>query len=199
MSVADISIEMKFQRQWIAGAIGIAIVGVLGAIPARLAIAYSRSPRPEAILVLGGDPKREVAAAQLARHYPKLNIWVSSGASPGTAKAIFSEAGVSPQQLHLDYRAVDTVTNFTTLVSDFKRRDIQHVFVVTSDFHMTRAKAIATVVLGSQGIAFTPVSVASGGSREAPIRVWRDIGRSVLWIFTGRTGSSIGERLKDER
>ncbi|WP_225913905.1 YdcF family protein [Leptolyngbya ohadii] len=168
-------------------------------IPVRLSIAAHQAPRPQAILVLGGDPRREEAAAQLAHHYPDLEVWVSTGEVRQRSETIFRNAGIADDRVHLDYRAVDTVTNFTTLVADFKRRNIQHVFVVTSDFHMTRAKAIATVVLGSQGIAFTPVSVSSDRSREAPVRVWRDIGRSVMWIFTGRTGSSIGERLKDDQ
>lgn len=169
--------------------LGLAIVGV-SFIPVRLAIAQAQFPQPDAILVLGGNPQREAAAAQLAAAYPTLDIWVSSGELPQDAKAIFTAAGVSTQRLHLDYRATDTVTNFTTLVAELKRQRIQHVFVVTSDFHMPRAQAIATVVLGSHGIAFTPITVETDQPPEPMIQIARDMGRSMVWLLTGRTGAS---------
>ncbi|WP_225931432.1 YdcF family protein [Leptolyngbya sp. 7M] len=174
------------------------MVGIFGMIPARLAIAYFHSPHPEAILVLGGNPDREAAAAQLANQYPELDIWVSSGELPQNARAIFATAGISMQRLHLDYRATDTVTNFTTLVPKLKQNQIQHIFLVTSDFHMPRAQAIATVVLGSQGIAFTSVPVPSDNPPEAKLRIARDVGRSVLWLATGRTGATIGSCIDSE-
>nr|RNJ65359.1 MAG: YdcF family protein [Leptolyngbya sp. IPPAS B-1204] len=189
---------MKLQHKWIVAVLGLAMVGIFGMIPARLAIAYFQSPHPEAILVLGGNPYREATAAQLASQYPELDIWVSSGELPKNAKAIFATAGVSIQRLHLDYRATDTVTNFTTLVPELKQHQIQHVFLVTSDFHMPRAQAIATVVLGSQGIAFTSVPVPSDDPPEAKHRILRDLGRSLLWIVTGRTGASIGSCIDSE-
>ncbi|MBF2047947.1 MAG: YdcF family protein [Elainella sp. C42_A2020_010] len=146
-------------------------------------------------LVLGGGTGREEAAAQLAQHYPSLMIWVSSGRSPQDIYAIFQSASVSTTRLHLDYRATDTVTNFTTLVPELKQHQIQHVFLVTSDFHMPRAQAIATVVLGSQGIAFTPVAVGTTEPREPVIQIARDVCRSIVWLLTGRTGASLRQQL----
>jgi hypothetical protein len=86
---------------------------------------------------------------------------------------------------------VDTVTNFTTLVADFKRRDIHHIYLITSEFHMPRAKAIAYFVLGSRGIAFTSVTVPSKKPPESWLHVLRDSSRAVVWIITGRTGASL--------
>ncbi|NEQ26943.1 MAG: YdcF family protein, partial [Microcoleus sp. SIO2G3] len=86
-------------------------------------------------------------------------------------------------------------TNFTSLVKDFKTQNIQHLYLITSDFHMLRAKAIATLVLGSQGITFTPISIPSNDPQESLVRILRDSGRSVLWIFTGRTGASLSPRV----
>lgn len=166
---------------------------LLSIIPVRLAVAYTQSPQPQAIFVLGGEPDREATAAQLARYYPALEIWVSSGQLPQQAYATLSAAQIQPQRLHPDYRATDTVTNFTTLVAEFKQRRIQHLFLVTSDFHMPRAVAIATVVLGSRGIAFTPVAVPSDRPPESKLRITRDVGRSILWVFTGKTGASLGQ------
>lgn len=164
----------------------------LGYIPARLAIAQQQSPSPELILVLGGSSDREVLAAQLAHNNPELKIWVSSGSS--SAAQIFQQSGISASRLHLDQRATDTVTNFTTVVNDLKQRGIQHVYVLTSDYHMPRATAIATVVLGSQGITFTPIEVSGVDRQESKLRVLRDVGRSTIWLMTGRTGASLRYR-----
>jgi uncharacterized SAM-binding protein YcdF (DUF218 family) len=99
--------------------------------------------------------------------------------------------------LHLDGRATDTVTNFTTLVEDFVRQKLQHIYLITSDYHMKRARAIASIVLGSHGIAVTPVEVPSQGDKsESLVRVLRDCGRSVVWILTKRTGASFNPHVE---
>lgn len=164
----------------------------LGYFPIRLAIAQQKAPDPEAILILGGGADREEFAAHIARGYPQLNIWVSSGSSE--AGKIFREAGIPSSRLRFDCRATDTVTNFTTMVNDFKQLGIQHVYVITSDFHISRATAIATIVLGSQGITFTPVAVPGDRPPESKLRVARDVGRSLVWLTTGRTGASFKQR-----
>ncbi|AFY30855.1 YdcF family protein [Calothrix sp. PCC 7507] len=176
-----------------------AIVGFIfvlfSIIPIRIAIASLQAPFPQAFLVLGGDPKREEYAAELANYYPTLDIWVSSGFPPEKAHAIFKSANIPSSRVHLDYRATDTVTNFTTLVGDLQQRGIQHVYLITSDIHMPRAKAIATLILGSRGITFTPVRVPSSEPEESLLRIVRDSGRSLLWIVSGRTGVSFNPRV----
>ncbi|GAB4171717.1 MAG: YdcF family protein [Coleofasciculaceae cyanobacterium] len=170
---------------------------LLSIIPVRLAIASYQAPNPQAILTLGGSPDREEFTAQFAQYYPSLDIWVSSGIAPEKARAVFRLSGIPDSRVHLDYRAVDTVTNFTSLVADFKRLHIQHVFLITSDFHMPRSQAIATIVFGSQGITFTPVSIPSQTSvePESQLHILRDVGRSLLWLVTGRTGASLNPKL----
>ncbi|MBD2254502.1 YdcF family protein [Nostoc parmelioides] len=181
---------MKIQKYCRLGIMSFILV-ILLIIPVRLAIAYHQSPQPQAILTLGAWIDREEMAAQIASLYPSLKVWVSSGTPPQLVRPIFQAAGVSDSRLYLDYRAVDTVTNFTTLISDFKQHGIQHLFLITSDFHMPRAKAIATLILGSQGIAFTPISVSSDQfKQETIVPIIRDIARSLLWIFTSHTGAS---------
>jgi uncharacterized SAM-binding protein YcdF (DUF218 family) len=164
----------------------------IGYLPTRLAIARQQSPTPEMILILGGSPDREEYTVELARKYPSLKIWVSAG-SPHAAQ-IFQAAGIPQSRVYFDTRATDTVTNFTTVAPDFKQRGIQHVYVVTSDYHMSRAEAIATVVFGSQGITFTPLKVSGEHRQESKLRVARDVGRSILWLMTGRTGASFRYR-----
>ncbi|GAB4547812.1 MAG: hypothetical protein Tsb0014_42550 [Pleurocapsa sp.] len=157
------------------------------------AIARYQQPIPQAILTLGGGIDREEFTAQLALSHPSLPIWVSTGSPPQMAREVFKKAGILDREFYLDRRATDTVTNFTTLVADFKKRNFQHIYLITSDFHMPRAKAIAFVVLGSQGITFTPVSVPSEYSSEPTIKTIRDIGRSLMWILIGRTGSTFND------
>ncbi|NJN48671.1 MAG: YdcF family protein [Alkalinema sp. RL_2_19] len=110
-----------------------------------------------------------------------LGSWASS--------EIFQTANVDFRRVHQDRVATDTVTNFTTIVDRLEKQQIQHVYLVTSDFHMPRAEAIATLVLGSRGIRYTAVSVPSQQPSESPLRLLRDVLRSVVWIFTEETGA----------
>lgn len=148
---------------------------------------------PEAVLVLGGATEREVFAAQFAKQYPDLPVWVSSGSNPEYAEWLFLEAGISSERLHLDYQAIDTVTNFTTLVDEFKARGIESVYLITSDYHMRRAKVIGEIVFGSHGIALKPIAVPSHYSPESWSKVFRDAVRSLTWVVTGRTGASLAQ------
>lgn len=172
------------------------ILILIALIPVRLAIAYYQAPSPQAILTLGGGSEREEFTAQFAQTHPTLEIWVSSGSTPTQARQIFQAAGIPDQRVRLDYRAVDTVTNFTSLVTQFKQRNIHHIYLITSDFHMARAEAIATLVLGSQGITFTPISIPSEQPPESWLHILRDYCRALLWIFTGRTGASLNPGLQ---
>lgn len=168
---------------------------ILSIIPLRLAIASYIAPQPQAIFTLGGGSQREKFTAQFAQNHPNLDIWVSSGIAENLARKIFRAANIPDKRVHLDYLAVDTVTNFTSLVKEFKKRHIQHVYLITSDFHMPRSKAIATIVLGSRGIAFTPVPIPDRKYRESRLRIIRDSGRAILWIVTGHTGASLNPRV----
>ncbi|MGK7891907.1 MAG: YdcF family protein [Leptolyngbyaceae cyanobacterium] len=167
------------------------LVGVISYISICLAVVYRQNPQPEAILTLGGGIDREVYTAEFAHLYPDLDIWISTGMPTQQSQQIFQSAQVERDRLHLDCRAIDTVTNFTSLVNDFKAQDIHHLFLITSNFHMRRAQAIAFFVLGSRGIAYTPVVVPSSRSQESNLKVVRDVGRSLLWLTTGRTAASL--------
>ena len=171
------------------------ILVLISIIPVRLAIATNIAPLPQAIVTLGGGSDREQFTAQFAQMYPSLEIWVSSGTPTNNAREIFQAAGIPDTRVHLDRRAVDTVTNFTSLVKDFNKRNFHHLYLITSDFHMARAKAIATFVLGSQGIAFTTVSVPSDKTHESWFPILRDSSRALLWIVTGETGARSKPRI----
>jgi uncharacterized SAM-binding protein YcdF (DUF218 family) len=144
--------------------------------------------KPQAIFVLGGEEEREIFGAKFAHTHPHLPVWISSGAPPNYAKKVFKKAGVSADNLHLDYRAIDTVTNFTTLVDRFKSQGISSVYLVTSDDHLPRARVIGEIVFGSKGIKVKPITFESNREAEPIQKTVRDGFRSILWLITGYAG-----------
>ena len=170
------------------------LISIVIVIPLKLAIARHQAPVPQAILTLGGGHEREVFTASFARAYPDLPIWVSTGSKEVRAREIFQQAGIDNRRIYLDRRATDTVTNFTTLVDDFKQQNIRHIYLITSDFHLPRAKAIAFMVLGSKGITYSPVPFTTNRTPEPKVKIIRDIARSYFWILTKHTGSSLNRR-----
>lgn len=150
--------------------------------------------RPQAVLVLGGATAREDFAAEFARKHPSLPIWVSGGSNPEYTEGVFADAGVEPSRLHIDRTAHDTVSNFTTLVNEFRAQGIDSVYLITSDYHMRRARVIGEIIFGSRGIYLKPVSVPSGQESEPILKSVRDGARAILWVMTGRTGASLSGR-----
>jgi uncharacterized SAM-binding protein YcdF (DUF218 family) len=145
---------------------------------------------PQAILVLGGEPQREQFAAEFAKQHPGLPLWVSGGSNPEYAEWVFQQAGVAENLVHLDYDAVDTVTNFTTLVDKLRSQKIDSIYLITSDYHMRRAQVIGQVILGSRGIQFEPVAIPTDQPTEPIEKAVFDGLRSTWWVMTGNTGQS---------
>jgi uncharacterized SAM-binding protein YcdF (DUF218 family) len=145
-------------------------------------------PPAQLILVLGGDADRERVAAHLARA-DGLPVVVSGGSNPEYATWLFREReGLPAEQVHLDYRARDTLTNFTSLVDDLRRSRIRHALLVTSTDHMARALLVGRIVAGSRGIHLTPVAVPCGSAcvEERPAKIWGDGLRAAVWVLSGR-------------
>ena len=173
------------------------LVILIGFIPVRIAVAFHQAPTPQAIFVLGGNFERTKFAGEFWLSRKDLDIWVSDFRwNLDRQREILKKFGVSGDRLHLDSEATDTVTNFTTLVDDFVDADLQHIYLITSDYHMRRARVIASVVLGSRGVVVSPIAVDSWRDEdEALVRVLRDFGRSVVWVLSGKTGASLNPRL----
>ncbi len=151
----------------------------------------TQATKKEAIFVLGGAEARERFAAKFAQSHPRIPIWVSSGSPKDYAQRIFAKAGIKKSRVHLDYQAVDTVTNFTTLVDRFQSEGINRVYLITSDDHMRRARVIGDIVLGSRGIALKPVPVPSGRKPEPTEKCLRDAARAMLWLTTRQRSGSL--------
>ena len=144
--------------------------------------------------MLGGDPQREDFAAVFARQHPNLPIWISSGSNQEYTEGVFSDAGIDFRRLHIDRTAKDTVTNFTTLADQLRQRGVSSVYLVTSDYHMRRAQVIGEIVFGSRNISLRPVPVPTHQSSESLLKTARDGVRSMLWVTTGYTGSTLSQR-----
>lgn len=145
-------------------------------------------PPPQMILVLGGDADREAVAARLAR-VDGLPVVVTGGTNPEYAQWLFQQKeGLPSRQVHLDYRARDTVSNFTSLVDDLRQARIRHALLVTSTDHMERALLVGRIVAGSRGIHLTPVPVPCGSLCvvERRRRLWGDGARAALWVISGQ-------------
>ena len=145
-------------------------------------------PPPQMILVLGGDADREAAAARLARA-DGLPVVVTGGTNPEYAQWLFEQKeGLPSRQVHLDYRARDTVSNFTSLVDDLRQARIRHALLVTSTDHMQRALLVGRIVAGSRGIHLTPVPVPCGDLCvvEGRRRLWGDGAMAALWVISGQ-------------
>jgi uncharacterized SAM-binding protein YcdF (DUF218 family) len=145
-------------------------------------------PPPQLILVLGGDVARERHAAALAEARG-LPVVVSGGSNPEYARWLFQQRqGLSPGQVQLDYRARDTLSNFTSLVDDLHRARIRHALLVTSSDHMDRALLVGRIVAGSRGIQLTPepVDCADQCRPERRRKVWGDGLRALVWLVSGR-------------
>ena len=144
-------------------------------------------PPPQMILVLGGDVERERVAAELAER-DGLPVLVSGGSNPEYAHWLFGRRGLDQGRVQLDYRATDTLTNFTSIVDELRRAKVRHVLLVTSSDHMQRAMLVGRLVAGSRGIGLTPVAVPCGTrcTPEGWRKVWGDGARAALWVLTGR-------------
>ena len=148
---------------------------------------WPEPPAPQLILVLGGDVARERAAGELARR-DGLPLLVSGGSNPEYATWQFGRQGLGAGRVQLDYRAHDTLTNFTSVVDELRRAKVRHVLLVTSSDHMERALLVGRIVAGSRGIQLTPVAVPCGDQchPEGRRKVWGDGARAALWVLSGR-------------
>jgi uncharacterized SAM-binding protein YcdF (DUF218 family) len=149
----------------------------------------------------GGD--RFVEAAILARHYPQARIVVSGGTGAllidgegdaPTAQRLLTALGVSPERLVLEDRSRNTYENAVFTREMVSPKPGETWLLVTSAFHMPRAKALfdkvgfATVpwpvdyrTTGREGISlFSDNAVDSIQKTTLAVREW--IGLLAYWL-----------------
>lgn len=122
-----------------------------------------------------------------------IRIWISTGRPRPEISRLANQSGIGLSRVELDYRAIDTVTNFTTMAPKMRAANISTVYVVTDVSHIDRAMIIARAVLAYYGI--TPVAAPCPNTTrrdsEWIIRGWRDYLRCVVWFYTGKSGANM--------
>ena len=158
-----------------------------------------RIPTPTCCLVLGGDRRRELLAAQ--RCDAKVLLLSSGCASEAELREALSPARAALTSVIVDRAATDTVTNFTTIVDKLRASGVRSVAVATAVPHMQRAGTIGTIVLGAQGIHTVPWPVDAGERlHESWLRTMRDGLRALLWVLCGlHLGGLVGRIVHPSR
>ena len=177
----------------------------------------ARPEPPQCVLVLGGCKERELAAARMfgAAAVPSARMLLLSSGAASLAELQAAAAPAAAHTVLVDRRAVDTVTNFTTVARSLAAAGVTSVACATAREHCLRALAVGTLVLGAEGeclcglnVACLPVRpracVATTGleasalpvdSHEALAEGWlrtlRDVGRALLWLLSGLHGGSL--------
>jgi len=95
---------------------------------------------------------------------------------------------MSSYLIRKDYRAIDTLTNFTSLIDELYQENVSHILLVTSDYHIERARAIGHIIAGSRGIKITSLSIPCSSKciEESNNKKNIDVLRSIAWILTGK-------------
>jgi hypothetical protein len=150
-------------------------------------------------VVLAEDPRRTEAA--LDRWLPMTQAWlVVHTGPPGqqASQAQLTARAPSPQALSRVKRLTcgrDTLGQITCLAVALRRWRqtpggpvIGSVILVTGQEHLSRALAIAQIVLGGQGLTVTGFPADTQGVPEDPLRIHRDRLRAQLWRATGWDG-----------
>jgi hypothetical protein len=143
------------------------------------------------LLVLGGTPERERRAVRACVRLSRgceVPVWVSGPALTDDCVAVCESQGLDPALLLVDYWALDTLGNFSSLMPDARAHGFTEVRVVTSRVHARRAEAVAAVVLPACGLrAGATVLVRAGPDEreESALLVWRDWLRALLWALLG--------------
>lgn len=141
---------------------------------------------PSWIVVLGGGIGREMLAARLAQYYPNLPIILSSGSPlPCVYRVFVEEEGVDWRRVKVDFRAVDTLTNFTTLLPYLQSNQPRKVFMITESGNLPRALVLAWIIWGSRGIAIEPLLVKGIGHHESWLKTFADSTRAIAWVMFG--------------
>lgn len=134
------------------------------------------------ILHLGGDIRRGNEALKLLDQHPGASVLVSSEGNDPIKW--YQDHGATVKH---DTEAWDTVTNFTYTFERIKRDySPDEIIVVTHDWHMPRAIAIANAVYLFRGIKITPGPYTDGSTRDSDRdHLAVDRLRALLWRFTG--------------
>ena len=175
---------------------------------------------PDAVIIMGGCADRERAAlraasgstppppgldraAAAALTSPRVPIYVSSPACDvvSVARGLGDGDGSLAARVQLDESAVDTLSNYSSLVPLLRGPHCSRVLILTSASHVRRARLLAWIVLGTRGVTPTVATVRTRARTppESAARAARDAVRAVIWVVCGFSGASVGRLVHAER
>jgi uncharacterized SAM-binding protein YcdF (DUF218 family) len=139
------------------------------------------------ILHLGGNIARLEKTAELAWQHPTAQVVISSELPRSEIIRQLQLLGVNLERCHLDFKAWDTVTNFTKTLPLLRTLRARRVLVVTDQFHMRRSMAIARAAYFLRGITPIACPYKSGDLTlaEDDQLVQTDTFRAWFWRVTG--------------
>lgn len=150
-------------------------------------ILHAASQKPlDAILVLGGSITREIYVAELAKQDPQIPILISGGSKDPCIWLIFRRANSPLQNVWLEKCAKTTFDNFFFSLPILSKWQVQKVKLITSPTHLPRAKWMAQIILGANGIWVEPDIVKERGipgNRESIVKTISGLTRSIVWAF----------------
>ena len=136
------------------------------------------------ILHLGGNPNRIYKTIEVDKDHPTAKIIISSEANHLFLKDQLSKNNIDLKRVIFDDAAYDTVGNFTDTWPTVKKLRATKVYIVTSNWHMERAIAIASIVYFLRGIEIIRCSW-SDNDRPDPGSIKWNVMRTLKWRFLG--------------
>jgi uncharacterized SAM-binding protein YcdF (DUF218 family) len=146
-------------------------------------VAVSSQP-VDALFVLGGSISREIYVAKEAKKYPHIPILISHGSPDPCVWLIFQKERTKLQNVWLENCANSTWGNFYYSLPILRRWKVHKVKLITSPTHLPRAKWMAQIILGANGIWVEPDIVKEQGipgNQEFWLKTGLDVTRSLLW------------------
>ena len=136
--------------------------------------------------MLGGDVDREKLGLNIANKL-QMPIIISGGSNPEYSDWLIAKIGISSSLVRRDYRAKDTLTNFTSIVDELAQEKVNHILLITSNYHINRAKIVGEIITGSRGIRLTSLSIpcTSYCEKENETKIRFDYLRAIVWITIG--------------
>lgn len=138
----------------------------------------------DAYFVLGGSIRREIYVAKLAKQHPETRILISHGSLDPCILLIFQRENAPIRQVWLEKCAGSTFDNFYFNIPILRQWGVRKVKLITSHTHLPRAKWMAQILLGAQGIWVEPEIVKEQGipgNRESLLKTGVDVSRSLVW------------------
>ncbi|MDJ0689357.1 MAG: YdcF family protein [Xenococcaceae cyanobacterium MO_188.B32] len=147
---------------------------------------HNRNKPIDAFLVLGGSINREIYVAKLAKQHPYIPVLISHGSDDPCIFLIFQREQAPLNRVWLEKCAESTFGNFFFSLPILTKWNVHKVKLITSATHLPRAKWLANILLGSNGIS-TELDIAPEkgvpGNYESAAKTTLDVIRSLVWAL----------------